>query len=105
MCKACRKLKNYDWEGAWEQFESDFLYYWRQSKYPAPEILIDWKLARSHWKRYHCTAGEHVRLQIGILLNDRSCVNIHNRPNNDNDDKGGDWLAPISPKPLMPALA
>jgi len=106
MCKACRKKsKNYDWKGAWEQFEEEVLHYWSISKYPAPKILIDWKLARNHWKKYHCTAAEHVRFQIGALYNDRSCVNIHNSPNNGDDRGGRDCLAPFPPKPLMPALA
>lgn len=54
----------------WIDFKRGFLAKWSESK-PAPALdLIDWKKARTDWRRYHCTGAESASMQLRDLRNE-----------------------------------
>ena len=51
----------------WETYEESFLAAWARAKGAPAECLIDWKLARRHWKRYGMTGYEGAWTQLKRL--------------------------------------
>lgn len=52
----------------WDDFEASVKLAFKEKN--ADEILIDWKLAKRDWKRYHCTGAEAASMQLRELARD-----------------------------------
>lgn len=74
----------------WETFEDSFLATWRKARHTPGEAMIDWKQARTDWKRNHCTGGEAASMQLRGLARDGEYLWLEraNRRRGGNGDGG-----------------
>lgn len=106
----------------WETFEGGFLAIWDRAgassrrrqlalesgkrKAPPdppgpPRLLIDWRLAERHWRRYAMTGGEAAKMQLQALSTES--LYLHMRGDRPGPDAGGGGDDPNEPTHTGPA--
>jgi hypothetical protein len=83
----------------WQTFEEGFLGEWDRAKHSPSKLLIDWKLAKKYWSRYHCTGGEAARVQLKVLSKECEYLWIE-KFNKKRGDDGGLSVMPL-PEPML----
>jgi hypothetical protein len=81
----------------WETFEDAFLATWRSARHTPGELLIDWRKARTDWKRHHCTGGEAATMQLRELARGGEYLWMAHR----NKRNGGDGGVAVERAPVI----
>ncbi len=84
---------------SWETFEESFISAWDRDRFKPSRLLIDWRLARRAWSRYHATGGEAAFPQLRALRQEADYLWVAYARRSD-DDEGG---LPRSEEPVKPA--
>ena len=62
----------------WDTFQESLLGSWRRARHNPSPLLIDWRQARLHWKRYGCTGGESATMQLQQLASEADALRTGN---------------------------
>lgn len=86
----------------WQTFEDGFLAAWRKARHTPGELLIDWRQAKTNWRRHHCTGGEAAKMQLVELANEGLDYWEPPKPRLDDDGDGGPRKSSDKPSPIKP---